>query len=122
MARKQIAPAIMGYENYVLDLIKEKMAINKGLNINLSCEPQQELISRISNLSVKFNQYLLLLEDNLKKYNNNWSNLRKAKFCKNQLLKNMQSLRKYADELELILSEKYNPFPTYEDILYSVKY
>lgn len=122
MARKQIAPAIMGYENYVLDLIKEKTAINKELNINLSCEPQKELISRISTLSVKFNEYLILLEENIKKYNNNWSNLRKAKFCKNHLLKNMQSLRKYADELELILSEKYNPYPTYEDILYSVKY
>ena len=34
----------------------------------------------------------------------------------------MQELRNYADKMELLMGKDYIKFPTYEDILYSVKY
>lgn len=55
-------------------------------------------------------------------YDKTADNLTKALYCKDKLLVDMEELRKYADSMELILSKKLSPFPTYEDILYSVKY
>lgn len=132
MARKQIAPAIIEYESFLCKLIKEKKKIAKSSNENckrkqnkevLFCGALEEnLLKTISNLSEGFNNYLVRLDEDLKAYNNDWKNLDKAKYCQNTLLKDMQELRRYADEIELHIGEKFKPYPTYEDILYSVKY
>ena len=45
-----------------------------------------------------------------------------AKYCREVILADMEKLRYYADAMELILGKKFCPFPTYEDILYSIKY
>ena len=37
------------------------------------------------------------------------------------LLKDMQALRQYVDELELNVDTKYWPYPSYTDLMYSVK-
>ena len=34
----------------------------------------------------------------------------------------MEELRNYADQMELLIGKDFSAFPTYEDILYSVKY
>ena len=46
----------------------------------------------------------------------------RAKYCREVLLTDMEDLRKTADEMELLTGKEFIPFPTYEDILYSVKY
>ena len=38
------------------------------------------------------------------------------------VLKDMEKVRSYADEMELLIGKEFMNFPTYEDILYSVKY
>ena len=70
----------------------------------------------------KFYESLQKLDSDEKKYDKTWDNLKKAKFCKNNLLKEMELLRSYADKMELLIGKEYIDFPTYEDILYSVKY
>ena len=83
---------------------------------------EEDLLEKISDLAEKFYQSLEKLDLSENKYNKAWSNLKKAKFCKDVLLKEMQTLRDYADKMELLIGKEYIGFPTYEDILYSVKY
>ena len=118
IARKHIIPSIVSYQAFLLNetVLKEKCSQK------LSTKLEQDLLEKISDLAEKFYDSLGKLDLNEKKYNKTWDNLKKAKFCKNVLLKEMQVLRGYADQMELLIGKEYIEFPTYEDILYSVKY
>ncbi len=118
IARKHIVPAVIGYEKFLLEEINLKKEYNK----NAPCSLEKTLIERLSELSENFYTALEKLSLDTEKYNATWNNLTKAKFCKKTLLSDMENLRKYADEMELLIGKEYVNFPTYEDILYSVKY
>lgn len=117
MARKEIAPTVIDYQSFLASALNEKLKI-KGL----SCKLEQKLLVRLSELSERFSDTLDELECNLDKYDNEKDSLSKAKYCEKVLLSNMQELREYADEMELLTSKEFSAFPSYEDILYSVKY
>ena len=118
IARKHIIPSVVGYQAFLLNesVLKEQCAKK------LSRKLEEDLLGKISDLAEKFYDSLEKLDQDEKKYNKTWANLKKAKFCKNVLLKDMQVLRDYADQMELLIGKEYIKFPTYEDILYSVKY
>ncbi len=118
IARKHIIPSVIAYQTFLLKELKLK----QGYSENLSSKLEQNLVSKISDLADKFYDALERLDADEKKYSNAWGNLKKAKFCKENLLKEMQTLREYADQMELLIGKEFISFPTYEDILYSVKY
>ncbi len=117
IARKEITPAIIGYQTYLLDAV----ALKKEYG-NLSCVLEDGVLKNLSTLSETFANNLLKLEKHLAGYKADSDNLEKAKYCKQTLLADMDALREVADKMELIIGKEYNPFPVYEDILYSVKY
>ena len=97
--------------------IEKKKKIIEGLSL-----PEESLLYRISeNFSVFYNA-LILLEDNISKYPAGASAKERAFYAKDVLLANMNKLRKSADTMELLIGREFLPYPSYEDILYSVKY
>lgn len=117
MARKEITPAIIGYERLLLSEIKLKESSGA-----LSAKLESGVLRRVAELSEKFADGADELENALSSWNAGGSNLEKATYCRDKLLPLMETVRKYADETELLLGKEYRPFPSYEDILYSVKY
>ena len=127
IATKEIAPSIIKYQNFLLEEINNKTKIQESASKNekhakLSSALEMRLLEKISSLSEKFNDSLIALEKGLNTYSKIKTDLEKARHCKNVLLKDMDDLRTYADEIELHMAKEFHPFPTYEDILYSVKY
>lgn len=118
IARKHIAPAIINYQAFLLNEIKLKKEYSKDISSKL----EESLLNNLASLSDGFYTSLEKLVGYTKKYQKTWETLKKAKFCKNSLLKEMQTLRDFADKMELLMGKDYIKFPTYEDILYSVKY
>ena len=118
IARKHIIPSVISYQTFLLKEIKLKQSYLGKLPSKL----EQSLVGTISELADKFFEVLEKLDADQKKYSKNWDSLKKAKFCKDNLLKEMQNLREYADQMELLMGKEFISFPTYEDILYSVKY
>lgn len=117
IARKEIAPAVIGYQSFIIHELNEKKALG-----DYDAELEKDIIKKISALSGKFALSTEKLEKDLGGYDKTADNFAKALYCKDKLLADMEELRKYADDMELILSKKFSPFPIYEDILYSVKY
>ena len=118
IARKHIIPSVISYQTFLLKEIKLKTTCASKLSSKL----ESSLVSTISKLADKFYDVLEKLDEDQKKYSKNWDSLAKAKFCKDNLLKEMEELRGYADQMELLIGKEFISFPTYEDILYSVKY
>ena len=117
IARKEITPAVIDYQGFLLDELKLKKDYG-----NIPCGLEENLLKEFANLAEKFRVSLDKLVVDEKKYKTSWSNFNKAKYCKNTLLKDMEELRNYADQMELLIGKDFSAFPTYEDILYSVKY
>ncbi len=118
IARKEITPAIIGYEKFLLTTLKNK----KKVNAKLSCKLEMGVLNKISTLSEEYYEMLEKLVSDTEGYCAEGDNLKKSKYCENVLLADMNALRKVVDEMELIMGKDFIPFPTYEDILYSVKY
>ena len=117
IARKEITPAIMGYQSFIIGEMNEKKALG-----DYNADLEKGILDKISALSGKFAAAIDKLAADIDGYDLSESNYRKALYCKDKLLADMETVRKYADRAELILSKKLSPFPTYEDILYSIKY
>ena len=117
MARMEIFPSIVRYQDFLLGEIEKKKRF-----IGDVTSPEESLLLRISEHFSAFYSDLLLLEDNIAKYPANASAKDKAFYSKDVLLENMKRLRKSADTMELLIGRDFLPYPSYEDILYSVKY
>ncbi len=117
MARKEIVPAIIKYQSFLLKELKEK----KKLSSSFDCRLEENLIEKISRLSGDLYLAIDELDANLKTYDASKSNYDKAVYCRDVILTNMNAVRSFVDEIELIIGKDFYPFPSYEDILYSVK-
>ena len=117
MARKEITPAIIKYENLLLSELRLKESAGA-----FSARLENSVLKRVSELSEKFSESIDALEKGLSEYDPHAENSKKAEYCRDVLLPEMSELRSYADETELVLGKEFAPFPAYEDILYSVKY
>ena len=111
MAHKEILPACLSYAKELSELALSKK--NIGMEIG---KAESELISKVSELT----DALLPACDELELiYKNiNGSAEERAFLIKDRALPAMEKLRNIADRLELIVSNKYWPFPTYGDILF----
>lgn len=115
VANKEIIPAVIAYLNEV----SATAATKKSICSSISCDCEEGLISEIS---ANLNQ-LYAASKNLKELINDVhtdSALEYAKYYEEKVVPAMCSLRKPADELELLVGREYWPFATYGDLLYSV--
>ena len=117
MARMEILPSVIKYQNFILTELEKKERLS-----DLSAKPERDLLCRISKYFDSFYEELTLLEENLNSYPQGASATERAFYSKNVLLANIERLRKNADSMELLIGKQFLPYPSYEDILYSVKY
>ena len=117
MARKEIIPAVIKYQSFIFKELKEKKKYG-----NLASGLEDSILEQLSNLSEKFNNALNTLREDLDNYDATVCAKERADYCKEKLVCDMQELRSYADQMELIMGKEFIPYPTYEDMLYSVKY
>ena len=117
MARHEIFPSVVKYQDFLLDEVEKKLKVP-----SLSARPEEEMLSRISSHFERFWNEISLLEANLRKYPQKAPAREKAFYAKDTLLAGIERLRQSADAIELLVGKQFMPYPSYEDILYSVKY
>ncbi len=118
IARKHIIPSVIGYQSFLL----KELSLKKDCYVKISRVLEEEILNEIASLSEKFSIALNKLVKDTDNFDNSASNLDKAKYCKDKLVCDMEELRLYADKMEVLIGKDFINFPTYEDILYSVKY
>ncbi len=117
MANKEITPAIIAYEEFLLKTLKLKKEAGA-----LSCKLEEKLINKISDLSSEYAERLSELSEKTAALEKIEGSLNKATYCKETIIPVMEGLRKAVDESELIIGKRFETLPDYDDILYSVKY
>ncbi len=117
MAKKQILPAVFSYLKDLSGTATQK----KAISADISCEPEESLIRKISSLAACFYKKTEALESALLDAKNFEGDLQKeADHYKGDVFTAMQEMRLSADELETLLGKSYWPFPSYSDLLFRV--
>ncbi len=117
MTKKEIIPSVITYEEELLRVANSK----KLFNPDLCRDTEEKLINKISILLNTLNNSLEILENSVLEVKSIIDNQKMAKYYRETIFVNMAALRNAADVLESITAKKYWSYPTYEDLLYSVK-
>ena len=118
MVKKEIIPAVIGYEKFLL----KELTLKKQFNSKLPRKLEERLINSLADLSEKLNDRLDALVSAEDGYDASKPACERARYCHDVVLAAMESLREVADEIELMLGKDFLPYPIYSEMLYSVKY
>lgn len=114
MIRKQIIPSVVLYEK---DLAETVVAMASA---GITPAYEKELLKDISSLLASLNNEATALETKLNKIDSS-EKLEVAKYYHDEVFAAMSAIRTIADELETKVAKKYWAFPTYTDLLFSIK-
>ena len=117
MAKTQIAPAV---EEYIVELAKAVSA-KKSVDAGLACCYESGLIKKLSALTERIAIKTEELENALVELHNAEGIISEANMIRDVVLVKMGELRLACDEAETVTAKKYWPFPTYGDLLFSVR-
>ena len=111
MAKTQILPAGFAYGESLADYAVKK----KSLGIQGVSE--QEMLRRVSALTDEIADKTEALESVMLGL---YDTEHPSYYCRDTVIPAMQELRAAADQLEPLMPQQYQPYPTYADLLYSV--
>ncbi len=117
MVNKDIIPSVLSYEEELAETIINK---KKALGDDCACTLETNLLSKLSVLSDCIVKRMETLESETAEVKHMEDALEQAKAYREKVFTSMLELRACVDELELLVSSKHWPFPTYAELLYSV--
>lgn len=116
MIKKEILPAVC---SYMKDL-SDGAASKKAVFASISCELEETLLTKLSALSATLYKDMEELTKVTDHAETIADVLEAAKYYRNTVFAAMEKARISADEIESLVGEKYWPYPTYGDLLFSV--
>ena len=117
MVKKDIMAAASEYQYSLAETINAKAAT--GVELDMSAD--EELLKDASKLMSDMKKKLAKLSKDIADANDDGDMLEVAKYYREVIFEDMNDLRATVDELETLVPSDIWPYPTYGDLLYSVK-
>ena len=115
IATKQIIPAVIRYTTVLADSINAVKAA--GVT---EVSVQAELLKKCSALLKETNEAMHTLSALVEKVPEVAEGRERAVYCREQVVKAMDALRKPVDELEMLVDKSMWPMPSYGDLIFEV--
>jgi glutamine synthetase len=117
MVRKDLTEGIIAYEKDLTKEVIQKKSVLEGT----ACELECGLLKTLDDASAGISGALKKLYEDTKKAEGMEDLLGQASFYQETILKDMDELRKYADEAEAVIPDEYLSYPTYGQMLFSLR-
>ena len=117
MAKTQILPAVCKYSADTARDIKAK----EDLSLGVACGYEKKLVSKLSVLADTIAEKTSALQSAVMKLGDAKDTISESAIIRDTVLPEMCELRVAADEAETVTSKEYWPYPSYGDLLFSVK-
>ncbi len=117
MVRKDLTEGIIAYEK---DLTKE-MVQKKSVLEGAACVLESGILKQLDESSTKMCEALAKLAEDTKTAEGKEDALETASYYQQTVLADMDELRKYADAAEALIPDKYLSYPTYGQMLFSLR-
>ena len=115
MTRQDILPAVSAFSKELCDTV----SVKNGLGIEAIYETETAV--RLSKLITAVSSEVAALDKASTEAEELTDNYTKACVYRDRVLRSMNALRESVDELEMLTAKKYWPYPSYGDLLFSVK-
>jgi glutamine synthetase len=116
MIRKDIIPASYTY----IKRLSETAEAIKALSPRIKCTTEIEMLEHLSGLTDTLYKGINKMDRLLKNVPVKKDSMQQACYYRDKVIPLMSELRAAADEIEGFVGEKYWPYPTYGELLYSV--
>ncbi len=116
MANRAIIPQALQYQKELAQTVVLKSSAVKGIDV----KTESTLLQDISALTSNLYETMQVLNRTLRQVPQDKDPYAAASFYYDTILPLMRKMRSYADKIELIEGEDYLPYPSYQDLLYSV--
>ena len=117
MVRKDLTEGIVAYEK---DLSKETMQKKSLLGDEVACL-ELSLLKKLDAASLEMSKALEKLAEDTATAEGKTEPLDTAAYYQSTILADMDELRKYADQAEALIPDKYLSYPTYGQMLFSLR-
>ena len=117
MVRKDFTSGLV---SYMKDVTNEALK-KKQLLPQLKCTYEDEIITTLDETSEKISKSLDKLSKDTQKAEKETDELKAAKFYHETILADMDALRASVDKAEAIIPDGYLPYPTYGEMLFSLR-
>ena len=117
MSKRDIIPAGISFTRDLSTTISTK----KAVSIDIPCTAEEKLLQKASALTsdiYKYTEQLAEANENAKQIPDN---MERGKYYRDIVIPIMRALRFSVDNLEIINGRKHWPYPSYTEILYSIK-
>ena len=117
MSKRDIIPAGISFTRDLSTTISTK----KAVSIDIPCTAEEKLLQKASALTsdiYKYTEQLAEANENAKQIPDN---MERGKYYRDIVIPIMRALRYCVDNLEIITGREYWPYPSYTEILYSIK-
>ncbi len=115
--QKQVIPSVFTY----VEKLADTAAVKKSVVADVSVASEAALISKLSTLADTMTKDLETLKaDTAKALSASDDVLACAKAYQETVLEDMDTLRKSADEAEALIPDELLPYPTYDELLFSI--
>ena len=117
MIQKQVIPSVYTY----VEKLADTAAAKKSVVDDISVASEAALISKLSTLADTMAKDLETLKaDTAKALASSDDVLACSKAYQETVLEDMETLRKSADEAEALIPDELLPYPTYDELLFSI--
>ncbi|MGN0613304.1 MAG: glutamine synthetase III [Porcipelethomonas sp.] len=116
MTRKEILPAI---SRFAADTAANAAAV-KGVVSDAPCSYETKLVSKLSSLKDSIDSEAEKLEADIAELKTIDDVTKQSEFVRDSMLPDMEALRRYADEAEVVTDENYWPLPAYDKMLFGI--
>ena len=115
MINRQVLPAVMEFSSELAEGIVNKKAALPGMNVAAEEERLAEIEGLVSKLYAANNEL-----DKAVKISSDYEGSSLSHYSRSSIIPAMEEVRKYADQLELIVGQKHWPYPTYGEMLFYI--
>ncbi len=116
MAQNQILPAVTDYSHKLASAALDK----KSLNSQLDCTYETDTLQKLCDSLARIHQACNALEKSVAAAQDIADASRQARYYQQQVLRDMDVLRRAADYAETLTAQQAWPFPTYSQLLFSI--
>ena len=117
MVRKDILPAVSLYGGQLAKSLAAKRDLGEGVDVSYELGS----LKRLSELTAMTSKAADALDEELAQAADIAGCEELSNFCRDKIFATMSELRIYVDEMETITSGKFWPYPTYGEMLFSVR-
>lgn len=117
MVKSEIEPAVSAYENALAKTVRMKKDIGEGIVYGY----EASTLKKLSVACDAIMQKCEVLEDVIASLGDENDTIKLSCLIRDKLLPAMNELRPYVDQAETLTAKEYWPYPSYGDILFSVR-